>query len=75
MNVPVHVEGDVLVVGEQPHAELAGVPLPPDEEAAGVVRERGVEAGARPLRVHCVHPASPLFNWDLNTQRPVPEVS
>ena len=73
MHVTVNVDGDVLVVREDTHQELAVIPLPPDEEAAGVMRDRGVEARAGPAGVHCVHPASPLLNGNLNTERSVPE--
>ena len=73
MHVTVNVYGDILVVREDPHYELAVVPLPPDEEAAGVMRDRGVEARAGPTGVHCVHPASPLLNGNLNTEWSVTE--
>ena len=75
MHVTMNVDWDVFVVREEPHLELAVIPLPPDEEAAGVMRDRGVEAGPRPAGVHCVHPASPLFHGDFHTERPVTKIS
>ena len=75
MHVTVNIDGDILVVREDPHYELAVVPLPPDEEAAGVMRDGRVEAGPAPAGVHCVPPAPPLLNGNLNTERSVTEIT